>query len=260
MGSARAFGWTFALLMLPGAWAGGESVDDVERALTEKMRKVTSLTADVRLQAQTVVPFKTSMVMRGKVEQAWRDGKLLFLKHGKVERVAIVGGKEQKDTQDIFSIQDGKYSWRQEQVGMTYYAVKSWPGEAPIIGGGFFEAIRRNYSLTLGAEDRVDGEPCWVIVANTKAAIDPDNPYQLVRTVYYFRKTDGMMVRNDTFQADGTLVLSMQYSNLSVNPVLDPQRFQYTPPAGMEVLDETVEADAQDIQTLPTPSSSPAPK
>jgi outer membrane lipoprotein-sorting protein len=50
-------------------------------------------------------------------------------------------------------------------------------------------------------------------------------------------KDSGIQVRSILMDADGDPVLTTNYSDITVNPELDPKRFDYTPPPGVEVID-----------------------
>lgn len=230
-----------------GVWSAAyaETIAEVEKQATELNRDVRSLTADLRVVSELQGSDRTRTVTSVKVEQLLEGDVFLSNLSGKTETVLTSGGKESKSTQEIFEVNDGRFRWRQEPMKETFVVFKAPAGEPPAIGGRLFPELRKNYQLELAADERVGEDSCWTIIATPKTAPDEAQPFSVASAVYSVRKKDGIVARTQVFRPDDKQpFITNLYSNIKVNPKLDRSRFQYKPPEGIQVVDETEPAPA----------------
>ena len=125
-----------------------------------------------------------------------------------------------------------------EQMGQKQ-VVKSVPGRQniPKFGGEhMFEALRAENKLALLPEDKVGDQEVYVIEATPKR---PDPSMQITKSVLYFSKDSGAMLRMESFDPTGKKVQTITFDNVQMNLDLAADRFEFEVPEGVQVIDQT---------------------
>ena len=125
-----------------------------------------------------------------------------------------------------------------EQMGQKQ-VVKANSGEQniPQFGGdSMFEALRAENNLKVLPDEKVDGKDVAVIEATPRQ----QNPnMRIAKSVLYFDKNIGAMVRMESFDPAGEKVQTVTFSDVKVNPELAADRFEFEVPEGVQVIDQT---------------------
>lgn len=129
-------------------------------------------------------------------------------------------------------VADGEHLW--------IYLPSADPGQvfqgAANGGGGQFDLHReflsepgRRYAPTLEGRDEVDGRETWVLL------LEPMGPSPFLRARIWVDAAD-FMVRKLEITEDEGFVRMVELSALEVNPTIPPERFQFEPPSGVQVI------------------------
>lgn len=131
------------------------------------------------------------------------------------------------------------------------------PSPAGGIGGNPMEAIEQmmeTFDLTLDGKDTIDGVEVYRLSAEVKDELkdqlDPTGQMAQMGVSMESIKMaigveDGFPREYSMLATDGTPVMTMTYSNLVLNPDIDPSVFDYTPPEGVQVMDMTAMMEQQ---------------
>jgi hypothetical protein len=135
------------------------------------------------------------------------------------------------------------------------------PTAGPVLGD-----LGRRVAFDSVRDEDLDGEPCKVFEGkerNPKAGAQPKT------TRVWFSMKDGMVRRIQEVDAASQTITDMRISNIEANPPLPMSRFDYTPPAGVPVIDMTEmlkqmmeglgKAVEQGAQEKPEAPAAPAP-
>jgi outer membrane lipoprotein-sorting protein len=85
-------------------------------------------------------------------------------------------------------------------------------------------------------DEKVGGQDCFVVEAKSKAGTGPMQPE---RIVFYCRKDIGMLTKQVAYAKDGTVMNTLTFDDMKVNAKLGADKFKYTAPEGVKVVDQT---------------------
>ena len=126
---------------------------------------------------------------------------------------------------------------------MTKSAVSKKPESSPSGGVGLLSSAKEKYDLTLLPGERFEGRDVYVIACRPKEGVEQAIA-DLDRMILYIDKETGFQIRTAAYlKKKKKPMTEMVFSDLKVNPRIDPKQFVYTPPEDVEVVDETVEAE-----------------
>jgi outer membrane lipoprotein-sorting protein len=96
-----------------------------------------------------------------------------------------------------------------------------------------FAAYREDYDLSVLPEEKIDGETAYVIQATPKEKTTPG----MSKTLNYYRKSDGIMLKMVMYGEDGKPMSTITYSDIKVNADIPAERFVFKAPPGVQVMD-----------------------
>ena len=221
---------SFAILAVV-ATASAETLETVEKALTEKFQKYTALSADMKMTMQMAPGMSADTT--GTMEFMLHDGKEKFRNELKMK---MEHGSQSLETRMV-NIYDGTNAYVISEMMGQKRVMRTKPSRMTGRPGGkaFFEDLKRESVLKLLPDADVDGMPAYVIEATPKQP----NPQGPGRMNYYFDKKRGLMIKTVGLDAGGDTIMSMTLSNIKINPKLDPKRFEFKPEPGTNVIDMT---------------------
>ena len=217
------------LALSSGAFAG-DTLESVEKDIIAKWTKLKSLTA------------KTTMAMSMQGMSMKSQGTVEFLKKGDKELFRMdmtmsqsMGGQTQETS--MSTIADGEYVYNVTDMMGQKRAMKQKPDSLPGTVGGqqMFEGLRKNNDLKLLPDETVDGQSVFVIEGTPKTA--GRTPY--AKSTMYFTKDAGIMIKMVGVDASGGQVMTMSISDIKRDPKIDPDRFVFKAPEGVQVMDLT---------------------
>jgi outer membrane lipoprotein-sorting protein len=234
----RTLAGAWIALGLVGGIRAGDTIESAEKAIIQANEKIKSLSAKMNMKADMDMP-------TGKMSQT-ADGTLEYVRHGEklkfrvdLKSTMVMGGENgQKMESTILSIGDGEVVYTlTEQMGMKQ-AFKSKPdaGSAPITAKSIFETMKKDNDLKLLADETVDGKASWAVEATPKKA-DPMSP--VAKIIVYFAKDSGLVIKQVSQNNDGQPVQSIAFSDFKVDADINPNRFEFKAPEGVQVIDMT---------------------
>lgn len=157
--------------------------------------------------------------------------------------VQKIAGQPETKTESITQLySDGEtiYTYTESQGVKSATKVKV-PPDGNDVNESFFKNMREHYNLKLLPDETVDGAACWAIQATAKnaqaAAVSGAMKYCI-------SKDNGMMVLMEMKDPAGKVMSLTTIKNVKVNPSIAADRFVFTAPPGVTVMD----ADAQRAQ------------
>lgn len=227
--------------------AGADEVTDVTNKIIEAWEKHTSISGKVHSVNQTGSgPVATRSENEGTYEVLRKDGKLMYrlemvtnMQVGKPEQMPREGESPAQEPQvikqKVLLIIDGTdtYTLTESDGEVTAAKGRLRPERSPDPRTLFASVIPKS-DLKLLPEETLDGQPVWVIEVKPK----PEQAQRFGRIVYYFRH-DGVQVKEVIYGGEGETARTMTVTDVKVDAEIDPKRFVFEPPPGVEVKDMT---------------------
>ncbi|HNQ23835.1 MAG TPA: outer membrane lipoprotein-sorting protein [Phycisphaerae bacterium] len=227
--------------------AVADEVTDVTNKIIEAWEKHTSISGKIHSVSRTGSgPLATHSENQGTYEVLRRDGKLLYrlemastMRVGKPDQMPHEGESPAEEPQVIaqktLMIIDGTNTYTLTDSNGEVSAGKGRlrPERSPDPRTLFASVIPKS-DLKLLPEETVDGQPVWVIEVKPK----PEEAHRFARIVYYFRH-DGIQVKEVVYGGEGETARTMTVTDIKVDAEIDPKRFVFEAPPGVEVKDMT---------------------
>lgn len=215
-----------------------DSLEEVTKKIDNKLEEVKSIKSDVKMTMKMNQGGQNmSMTMDGKMSGAHRDEKYYSRMQATMNMEMNMGGQAQKMDGKMLQVTDGEYTWIEQEMSMmpTKQVMKRKIDDVPSIGGAYIEKLKEDNELSLGEDATVDGKECWVIIAKPKNQ-DPMAP-PVDKIKFYHRKDDGVMTKMEGMNPDGEVFMTMNMTNIEINPSVSESDFKYEVPEGVNVMD-----------------------
>lgn len=246
------FGWS-------AVFASAEDLDSVQKKIVEAWNKHKSLTAKLTTVTQMDLGGGTSMngTGQGTYEFMKQGGKLLSRLELNNTIVQKQGGDETKLEQQLLMISDGETSHTLSNVFGERRAVKSRvPAHQTGEPKALFERLRQENVVKLLPDSTVDGRKVYVIELTPKR-LAPGFPQKQILS---FDQESGFMLKIEGRGENDLPLTAMTYGDIKLDQAIDPDRFKFTLPAGVELIDDTLTAPAASQPASATqPASAPKP-
>lgn len=209
------------------AGAGGDTVLSIEKALVERWEGVTSLTADLVVEAEysfsaNVPP--AHVTGRGTAEYLKKTG-------GDLSRLELA--LDLTDTIRLASfvgVCDGKdaYVTRElmGQVSSEKVSGDTKVGIVPPGGRAFFEALHKEFQVKAQPSETLNEQEVYVLDAQAK---NPVGEFKLSKMRLYFSKETGVIAKVAVWNEQGVLLGTITTHNVKLNVPIDESRFNYVP-------------------------------
>lgn len=227
----------FVLVTSVSAAVADEKLNALEKEIAAKWQKVNSMTAKMNMTMEMDQgAMKMKNTMKATVEYLRKGEKMLSRLEGEMEMVMDMGGQKNTMSTPMLTVSDGEITHMLvEQMGQKM-CMKTKTEANSTTGEAMFKLLREQFDLTVADDEEVDGEKCWVVHGKPKTATQPGQP---VKMVYYFRQKDGATVQMLGYDASDKKVMTATYSEIKFNEKLDPKRFEFEVPEGVQVMDMT---------------------
>ena len=231
--------WAGLVLVMPAfaaAGRGADTLESVEKTLAEKSSKIKSLTANLLVTTSIVRDDGSSRhESQGTHEFARRDGKVLSRTKMNVTRVNKVAGKEIRTEFAVLTIVDGDAMYTLRDQGERPVAHKTnASGFQGADGWMMLESLGKRCELKLLPEETIDGTSVYVIEATHKKEAE-----RISKTTIYIAKDTGIILKKTRIDEAHRMSSTTIFSDIKINPAIDPARFVFTAPPGVEVRDRT---------------------
>ncbi len=94
-------------------------------------------------------------------------------------------------------------------------------------------------SIKLVRADKLAGNEVHVFEGVPAMPNLPQIPFKPAKTEVWVGAEDGLLRKSVMFDADGKEMMSQAYENIEVNVEIPAEKFQFTPPEGIQVMDMT---------------------
>ena len=219
--------------------AAADSLEEVEKKILARWETYQSFTAKISTQIQQeLAGRKASSNGSGTVEFLRRGDDGLFrielTNHAEVE----VSGQKTVANQTVMTVFDGQFVYTLTTGMGRPIATKSKPDAAAavVLGKGYFKNLRSGNDVKLLPAEELDGHTAHVIEARPKK---PSGAMPIARSLHYFRKDNGVLVKVEARDQSDKTVQTTTYSAIRLNPAIDEKRFDFKVPAGVTLMDST---------------------
>lgn len=222
------------LAVLTIAARAADTLEQIEAAMKKNWDGFSSLSMDSETTMdQTSEQFSMKMNSTTSTEMAKDGTKWKSRSEGKTTTTQKIATQpETTTTANSLTVSDGVYMYSlTESNGVKQATKMKVPANKDYAGDSWLKTMREHYDLKVLPDETVDGIACWVIEAT------PKQPGQGPGT-YFFSKQHGMMVKFINKGPDGKVLSTMTTKNIKVNPSIPADRFVFTAPAGVTVMDQ----------------------
>ncbi len=185
----------------------------------------------------------------GTVEFLRADGKVRVRTEMRMTSTQKMGDQDHKAEQTMLNIVDGDVMYTLTETMGQKSATKAKTD--PKMSGdpaAVFEELHKSHQMKLLPEETVDGAKVYVISATP----NEKGPAGGGRMVFYFHQEAGVVVKMQVFGEGEKPMTTVSYGDVKRDPKIDAERFKFTAPEGVQVIDQTA------APTLPPPGSAPA--
>lgn len=231
----------FAVCVAAGlVFAGGaraETVDDVQKKLNDAYSKVKSYSANTKM--------IQDMEMSGVSIKGDNTGLIMWAKQGdkymsRIEQkgtmTQTMAGQENKVETSSLTISDGDFFYTlAEHSGQKMATKQNIDSRATMDVKAIIEDQKEQFTLKVLPDDKVDGMECFVLEGTPKDT--EGSPY--ATTTMWFRKADAIPSKMVGKDKDGKEVYSYHLTDIKVNEDIPADKFKFTAPEGVEVMDMT---------------------
>ena len=144
---------------------------------------------------------------------------------------------DQKMEGAVSTISDGTFVYNLNDMMGQKMAVKQKADSLQGTPGGkqMFENMKKNSTLTLLPDEKVEGQAAYVIESKPKSP----GPQPMAKSKMFFAKDSGIMIKMVGLDAEGKAIMTMNVKDVKLNPEISPDRFVFKAPEGVEVMDMT---------------------
>lgn len=215
-------------------WA--DDLATVEKQIAQAWDKHKSMSAKIAL---TTNMEAGGTLLEGKgegtIEFVHKGNKLYLRQELKNTMPQPVGGGTKME-QNMLMVIDGEYAWTLSDAMGQKMAMKTtidprMTGEPK----GLFAELRKDHELKLLPDETLDGKKMYVIEATSKEK----TAGAASKALYYFDRDSGFLVKMAVQSLDGKPTMTTSYSDIKYDVDINPDRFVFKVPEGVEVHDMT---------------------
>ncbi|NUM54892.1 MAG: hypothetical protein HUU46_14695 [Candidatus Hydrogenedentes bacterium] len=218
-----------------------QTLESVESEVETLWTKISAFSAKVTTDTNVPMgPLTVSSHATGTLECLKKEDATLFRLDmvNKLDTgIPLAGPMEQK----MLSVYDGKEIINEMEMMGRRQAFRMPPETAgkqgPSSGKSMFASFRDKGDVKLLPDSTVDGKPTWVIEVVPNEATKSSAPTPVGLMKFYISKEHGLQIKTEVFDDKGAPTSTSVYSEVDLNAKPAPERFVYTPPAGVTVQD-----------------------
>ena len=234
MNRVRMFGAALLGSLMVCSTLAADTLESVEKQIVDANDKVKSMTGKLTS--------KGEMSMGGTSMTNLAEGTFEYVRQGDKMRYRIdmknsMSQGEMKMDSTALLVCDGETVLVIQDQGGMKQGMKMKPdgSKMQLSAKQIFEEMRKEYDLKLLPDETIDGKPAYTIEATPKTA----NPMGMTKMVMNFAKDTGVFLKQVGFDKDGKAIQTTTFTDLKINPDIDPKRFDLVVPEGVNVVDMT---------------------
>lgn len=214
---------------ISGAVVSAETIEEAAKKIVEASDKTKSFSAKSKLVTEMKQPgFSMTSTNEGTTEMLRKGDVFMVRMENKGVTQTDAGGNVSKQETSVLMVNDGAFNYTLSDAAGMKSATKmkvEKPEKDPL------KVWRDTATLKLLPDATVEGLSTWVIEATPKVAEGQG------KSVMYFHKDSGQLVKMVSNGPDGKPVSTMTFTDIKINPDISPDRFVFKAPAGVEVQD-----------------------
>ncbi|MCH8148440.1 MAG: outer membrane lipoprotein carrier protein LolA [Planctomycetes bacterium] len=247
------------LAMFAGV-AYGDTLESVEKAIIEQGKTIRSMswkstsvsdivsdTMTIHSESETLYEFMT------------KGEKQLFRNETSYTNVTDISGTKTTSKGTSLSVGDGEFNYvHSVNDGMeSVMKMRATPQAGGAIQQSYFDTMAKTYNLELMPDAKVGSHSVYVI----RAVLKNPSPMAAAEQFLYFDKATGMMIKMVGKDSAGKVMMETLTTDLKINSSISADRFVFTAPEGVQVMDMTQPQDysgqpSQNAQANESPQSS----
>lgn len=222
-----------SLVIAPGV-AVADELAVAQKTIVENFRKLKSIRCKTTSMTEmSAEGFKMKSAGEGLMEMVRRDGKMFLRQETKEKGETEIAGQSQKTEGVNLMVSDGELIWTLSEANGQKNAAKmkasgDWDADP-------FEQNKDQFEFKLLPDEKLDGSDVYVIEMKPKAS----DASQMGRMMQYIRKDHGFTIKQITYDLANKPISTVTYTDVEFNADIPAERFKFTPPAGVEVMDMT---------------------
>jgi outer membrane lipoprotein-sorting protein len=213
-----------------------EDLPAVEKQIADAWAKHHSMTAKINM--TTSMDAGDSKV-EGKGEgmmEFMRKGDKLYLRQELKNTMSQPGAPDSKMAHSMLIVVDGEHAWQLSEMMGQKTAVKTNIDPRMMAEPkAFFAELSKDNELKLLPDETVDGKKCYVI----EVAPKEKSAGGMFKTIYYFDRDSGFVVKTVMVTADNKPTMTSIYSDIKYDTDIPMDRFVFKAPPGIDVQDMT---------------------
>jgi outer membrane lipoprotein-sorting protein len=216
-----------------------DKLDDVQKQLIAAAKKIESISAKVTLEMDMT---QGGAVVKGNgkgtLEFVRKADKHFFRMELKNNMVTKFGEQEMKMEQSTLSVSDGEFVYALVEGMGQKNCTKSRADKAEQDPDteATLKALFEKYELKVLADGKVDGKDVFVLEGTPKGVSEIPGT---AKTTFYFSKDHGFMLKMVNADAEGKPTMTVTFSDMKVGAKIYPDRFKFTVPEGVQLIDQT---------------------
>lgn len=231
-----------ATALVGSAWAAADTLESVEKAITDKVAKLNSYSMKNTFKQDMETAEYSNKAEGHSTLEAQKSGEVwLFRMEGTQKMTMKMGGQETKNDGTSLMVCDGKFNWFLSENNGQKMCMKSKADKMTnIITKEYFDEMRKTHDVKLGADESVDGKSCWTIEFSAKEPT-PGGPNVMIMN---FDKDTGLNLKMVGKDDKGKVIMTSSTTDVKVNPSIAADRFTFKVPEGVQVQDMTQMGDS----------------
>lgn len=235
-GMIRMTAMFFSVAVIGTAARAGDSLAELEKKLAQKSAKINSLKAKVSVATTVNMENTMSDVQSSGTAEFMRKGDKILLRT-EMKFLAVSNFEGEAISRDItmLTIVDGEFMYTVKDRGGRKTAIKSNADRFQTPDGvTTLENLRKHHDFKVLPDESIDDQPAYVVEATPKEGA-PDIG---TTTLYLARKT-GVVLKIVRRHEKRKMISTTTFQDIELNPKIDPERFIFKAPEGVEVRDHT---------------------
>lgn len=249
-----------APLAMLASVAYGDTLESVEKAIIEQGKTIKSMSSKSTYVSDSV---SGTMTIHSEGETQYefmtKGEKQLFRAETSYTTVMDTDGTKKTSKGTSLSISDGEFNYV-HSVNDGVESVMKMNATAQAGGAlqqSYFDTLAQTYNLELMPDAKVGSHSVYVI----RGVLKNPAPMVAAEQFLYFDKATGTMVKMVGKDSAGKVVMETLTTDLKVNSSISADRFVFTAPEGVQVMDMTQQQDysgqsSQNAQANEPPKSS----
>lgn len=237
----------FAALIICAAGASkaaAETLEDVKKKIHEKVSAMKSLEYKLEMTTEMDMP---QMAIKSSTKQTAqfvnKGDHVLARMETSSSTTQKMGDQEQKYDSKSLDVCDGKFWYNlSEQMGQqmaTKRKIKPEGDPSPFNALASFKQLAEAFEVKLMPDETIDGKPAWVLETKPKPGTDPMNV--MGRSLSFYDKETGVSIKGENYDTNGKIVSKVKTTDIKINSQIDPAKFEFKPPPGVQVMEQTTE-------------------